>query len=127
MRESVTTRIVTEVREPNPYVTAATDAAGLVAAVGDHAKLGAATAVISLANDHSAQNIGLTAAGLVPELSVPSAFIGAEADVLGYTAQKVGEGMINTIPGQTMPDGYGHTIPNPAFQEQNICQDLGCN
>jgi len=109
---------------PNPYVTAATDVAGIVAAVSDNAKLGAATAVISLANDHSAQNIMLTGAGFVPELSVPSAFIGAEADLLGFVAQDVMEGMINAIPGEKMSDGNGQLIPNPGLMDE--CDVVGC-
>jgi RHS repeat-associated protein len=101
--------------EPNPYVTAGTDLGGLFAAVGDHAKLGIPIAAISLANDHSPQNIGLTVAGAVPELSFPTAFIGAEADLLNFEVQTVGEGMIEAAPGKTMDDGYGHTIPNPGM------------
>ena len=115
MRESVTHSIL----------TAGTDVAGVVAAVGDHTKLGAATAVISLANDHSAQNIGLTGAGLFPELSVPTAFIGAEADLLNFEVQTAGEGMIKAIPGKTMDDGTGkgQQVTNPA--EMNPCAAFG--
>jgi hypothetical protein len=123
MRESVT-HTIELASEPTPYVKAATDAAGIVAAVSDNAKLGAATAVISLANDHGVQNIMLTGAGFVPDLSVPSAFIGAEADLLGFVAQDVMEGMINAIPGEKMDDGNGHLIPNPGLM--NECDGVGC-
>jgi hypothetical protein len=56
----------------------------------------------------------MTAASFLPEAGMPVAFIGVEADLLNFEVQTAGEGMIQGIPGDTMNDGYGHTIPNPA-------------
>jgi RHS repeat-associated protein len=114
--------------EPIGYVTAGTDAAGVVAALSDYGKLGAASAVISLANDRSPQNIILTGAGFLPELSVPSSVIGAESDLLNFEVQTVGKGMINAIPADKIPDGNGHLIDSPnATAATNMCEALGGN
>jgi hypothetical protein len=56
---------------------------------------------------------------LFPELSFPTAFIGAEADLLNFEVQTVGKGMIRTIPANTMDDGNGDTIPNPATMDEH--------
>jgi RHS repeat-associated protein len=107
----------------SPYITAATDVAGIVTAVGGYARLGAANTIISLANDFSLRNIMVTGPGLFPELSVPSAFIGAEADLLNLEVQIVMEGMIEATPGATMDNGYGGQVATPA--EMDMCAGLG--
>jgi RHS repeat-associated protein len=117
--------------EPNPYITFGTDAVGLVAPFAGKTGevLGPAGALLSIRNDPNPTNVFLNVAPFLMEetAGAPLAFVGAEGDVLGVTAQHVLNGMIEAMPGERTVDGNGHTIPNPAFQEQNICQDLGCN
>jgi RHS repeat-associated protein len=128
MHESVITKIFPA--EPNSTMTAVTDVAGLFAAVaGKTGKVvGPAASILSVANNRDPINIAMNGIPFfVEDAAFPLAFVGAEADVLGHTAQAVGNGMIDTIPGKTMDDGNGTAIANPAFNEQNICQDLGCN
>ena len=105
----------------DPKVTTVTDVSGIVAEVGDLPLLSRATAIISVVNDPSATNIGLTGAGLFPALSFPMAFIGAEADLLNWEVQTVGEGMIETIPADTMDNGNGQTVDTP----QEMCDKHG--
>jgi hypothetical protein len=108
----------------SPYITTGTDIAGIVAAVGGYARLGLATAAVSLWNDPSPQNTLITVPGLFStELSLPSALIGAEADLLNFEVQTAGEGMIEATPGNTMDNGNGITIQSP--QGVNECQGLG--
>jgi RHS repeat-associated protein len=102
----------TPVRGPNPYVTAGTDFLGVVAAVGEHEKAGGAIAIISLLNDHSTQNITLTGAGLLPNLNFPTAFIGAEADLLSFSLGHAEEQMIEAIPADTA-NVNGQTVRVP--------------
>jgi hypothetical protein len=132
MREAVTTRILPEeTREPNPYITAGTDVVGLVAPFAGKtgAVIGPAGSLASIMNDPSPMNTFVNVApyAMAEDAALPLALVSTEADVLGYTAGKVTEGMINAIPGEKIDDGNGHTMPNPAFNDQNICQDLaGC-
>ena len=101
------------IHEPSPTVTASTDVAGLILAVGDYAKPGGVIAIISLVNDHGAQNIGMTGAGLFPELGFPMAFVGAEADLLSVEEQHAGEQMIQAIPADTANvNGQTQRIPD---------------
>jgi RHS repeat-associated protein len=99
---------------PNPSVAVGADVVGLASALSRKTPLGVVSAGVSLANDHSAPNVAMTAASFLPEAGMPVAFIGVEADLLNFEVQTAGEGMIQGIPGDTMNDGYGHTIPNPA-------------
>lgn len=64
---------------------------------------------------------------VVEDAAAPLAFVGGEADLLTFTAQKVEKGIFNAMPTQKIDDGNGHLIPNPAFNEQNICHDIGCD
>ena len=101
----------------NPYVTAATDVAGLVAPfAGKTGKvLGPVASGVSLANDQSPPNVVVNVFPLFVEgAGWPLAFVGAEADLLGWLAQTVGNQMINTIPGNTIDNGNGYAMPNPA-------------
>jgi RHS repeat-associated protein len=116
MRESVTTRIVTEVREPNAAVTAATDAAGIVAAVKDVKGLGYASAAVSVANDHSTQNITINVLGFIPGLDVPIAINGAFIDAFDYKMHQdtPGHDKSQVIPTNVCEDGA--CIANPDLQ-----------
>jgi RHS repeat-associated protein len=85
---SVTTTIVTDgFDEPDPLVTWITDAAGLAglfAPEGISKPLGVATAVASIRNDPSAQNIFTNLAGFIPGLEGPMAITGAFNDFLEW-------------------------------------------
>jgi RHS repeat-associated protein len=133
MRESVTIRITPAPdveREPNPYVAAGTDALGLIGEATGHSSLGSLGAVISVANDHSAQNVIMTGMGFVPVIGEAAAAVSAVEDV-GYLAaqkfvDKVLTPMFNAAPPQNIEDGNGHLIPNPGLMDD--CQGLdGCN
>jgi hypothetical protein len=105
------------------FVTAVTDVAAVVAAIGDYTKLEGGVAIVSLINDHSIRNILLTGAGLIPRLSLPAALMTANIDLLTFEVQTIGEGMIEAIPGNTMDDGNGLSIPNPG--QMDGCQAAG--
>ena len=112
--------------EPNPAVAAGTDVAGLVTPFAGKAGkvLGPVGSIVSVANDSNPTNVTLNVVPfIVEDTAFPLAFVGAEADLLNFEAQQVGEGMINAIPGSTMDDGYGHTVPNPQTMED--CQIFG--
>lgn len=125
MREVVTIRIFPT--EPNPYVTAGNDALGIVAMSSEKAGrvLGPLSAVISVANDPSPANIGITALGLVPGPDVPITIGTAAWDFSNGAGSLMNQVFTPRTP-ENIDDGNGHLIPNPAFQEQNMCQDLGC-
>lgn len=127
MRESVTTRIVTEARERNPYVAIGTDALGIVGA--RYPKVGYLGSAISVVNDPSATNVAITGAAFIPVVGEAVGAVTAVQDVGQPLAQgfvdHVEAPMFNAAPPQNIPDGNGHLIPQS--QEQNICQDLGCH
>jgi RHS repeat-associated protein len=127
MRESVTTRIVTEVREPNPYVAIGTDALGLVGEATHHASLGRLGAAISIVNDPSATNVAMTGAAFIPVVGEGVGAVAAVQDVATPAAQAfvdhVMTPMFNAAPPQNIEDGNGHLIPNPALMDE--CQAMG--
>ena len=130
MRESVTIRIIPipeAKREPNPYVTAGNDALGVVTFTSEKAGkiLGPVGAVISVVNDPSPTNIVITGAGLIPGPDVPIAIGTIAWDFSNGAASLINQVFTPDTP-EKIEDGSGHMVPNPAFQEQNICQDLGC-
>jgi len=127
MRESVTTRIVTEVREPNPYVAIGTDALGVVGEATHHASLGRLGAAISIVNDPSATNVAMTGAAFIPVVGEGVGAVAAVQDVATPVAQgfvdHVMTPMFNAAPPQNIEDGNGHLIPNPALMDE--CQAMG--
>ncbi|WP_420239028.1 hypothetical protein ACOBR2_05415 [Telmatobacter bradus] len=120
MRESVTTRILPA--EPNGYVTAATNAAGLIApAAGKAGKvLGPVGSIINFANDPSPKSAVMNGLPfLVPETGVPLAIYGAAEDGSGFVANHVIIPVFTPDASQarTIDDGNGHSIPNPAMMD----------
>jgi RHS repeat-associated protein len=111
-------------REPNPAVTAATDVAGIVAAVSPKVGgvLGPATAIASVLNNPSLPNIGLNAVGLIPELSLPTAIIGAEADLATYVEGRI----LQAAPVDFVNNGEGTLIHDPTTEDRCIAFG-GCN
>jgi RHS repeat-associated protein len=115
------------VDEKPDAVAGVTDAAGLVFTVTDQKKLGYLNTGISLFNDHGPQNIIFTTIPIVAKgADVPVGIFSLELDIFNLEAQTVMNGMFQAMPPDNIPDGNGHLVPNPAFNEQNICQDLGC-
>lgn len=130
MRESVTTRMVTQgVREPNPYVAIGTDVLGIAGEATHHASLGRVGAAISVANDPSATNLVMTGGAFVPVLGEGIGAVAAVQDVAAPVARgfvdHVMTPMFNAAPPQNIEDGNGHLIPNPALMDE--CQAMGCS
>jgi hypothetical protein len=121
MRESVTMTIEPESEsEPNPYVAVGTDALGVVGAATDHPGLGYVGSAISLKNDLSAPNLVMTGMSFVPFVGEAVGAVTAVQDV-GMLAGKwitnnVMSPTINAIPGNTMDNGNGISIPTPEAQ-----------
>ncbi len=117
------------IREPNPYVAIGTDALGIVGT--RYPIVGYLGSAISVRNDPSATNVAITGAAFVPVVGEAVGAVAVVQDVATPVAQgfvdHVMTPMFNAAPPQNIEDGNGHLIPNPAFQEQNICQDLGCH
>jgi len=110
MREVVTTRIV----------SGSTDVLGVVATVTDNAKLGAASAAISVLTDPSPSNIAINVLGLIPGPDVPISFGTAAYD----GSQIAGQVMTDVFTpdasqGDYINNGNGLTIPNPDRFDQN--------
>jgi len=114
MRESVTVSILPA--EPIPGITALTDAAGVISTATKNTPLGVVSAVGSVANDHSAQNVTTNAVGLIPGLGWQTGIMGAFIDFFDY-------GIHNSHPG---PQKVGDpTAPNE-LQPTLPSQDGGC-
>jgi RHS repeat-associated protein len=109
----------------NPYVTFATDAADIFAAITDRTPLGVASAAWSSWNNPSTFNITKEAIGLipVPEVAVPISFLTIDADILNLEIQIAGEGMIEAIPADTIDNGNGLLVPSPSAADP--CQWFG--
>lgn len=120
MRESVTMTIKPgSESEPNGYVTAATDAAGIagLAASEKVAKpLGRVGAAASILNDPSPKNIMTNVLGLLPGFDGPMAITGAFNDFLDW-------GVNNSTPG---PQKVGDPTMPQQLQPGLPAQDGGC-
>jgi len=83
--------------EPNGYVTAATDIAGVAALGSEKAAkvLGPVGAAVSAVNDPSPYNLTVTGLGFVPRVAEPVGFISAEWDYLNWEFQTWFDGAIN--------------------------------
>jgi len=106
-----------EPHEPNGYVTAATDAAGLggLAASEKVAKpLGRLGAAASILNDPSPKNITTNVLGLLPGFDGPMAITGAFNDFLDWG--------INNGTGRVSPKAYDNDQLRPTLPTQ----DGGC-
>jgi RHS repeat-associated protein len=115
MRESVTVRILPA--GPIPGITALTDAAGLISTATKNTPLGVASAVGSVANDHSAQNVTTNAVGLIPGLGWQTGIMGAFIDFFDY-------GIHNSTPG---PQKVGGDPTGPGELQPTLpTQDGGC-
>lgn len=115
-------------REPIGPVTAFADVAGVAAAVASNGKVGFLSAALSVANDpHDPVNVTMNVAPYaLPEAAgLPLAFLGAETDLLNAEAKIIMTGMLEAIPGDTMDNGNGVTIPSP--DAMNVCESLGGN
>jgi RHS repeat-associated protein len=118
---TVTTTETYSIHEPNPSVTAATDAAGIAGlAAGEKVArvLGPVNAGVSIYNDPSKLNIAINVLGLIRGSDAPMAITGAFIDFLDY-------GINNSNPG-----GPGKAGPdNPEYQQLTPRlppQDGGC-
>jgi RHS repeat-associated protein len=105
--------------EPNPVVTGVADVLGVVSAVGANRSLGAASTAISVANDHSPQNIVVNVLGLLPGPDVPIAFGSAAYDGSQFVTNQILAPVFNAAPTQNINVDVGNgnllTIPNPAL------------
>lgn len=114
-----------EASEPNPYVSLGLDAFGAAAAVTGHDVIGDATGVASAYHDPSLVGLVLTGGSMIPVVGdafVPISIVydaGSLAD--GVIQNNVMAPMINAIPGNTMDNGQGYSIPTPEKQ----CEDAG--
>jgi len=111
--------------EPNPYVAVGTDALGVAGAATGHPGLGRVGAAISVTNDPSVPNLVMTGMSFVPVVGEAVGAVTAVQDV-GLLAGKwitnnVMAPMINAIPGNTMDNGNGISIPTP----EKACEDSG--
>jgi hypothetical protein len=123
MRESVTMSIVPgseQEAEPNGYVTAAADALSVAGAATGHASLGRVGAAMSVGNDHGVQNLVMTGASFVPVVGEAVGAVGIVYDVGDFAGHWITNNimspMINAIPGNTMDNGNGISIPTPEAQ-----------
>jgi RHS repeat-associated protein len=105
----------------NPFVTGVADGLGVLAVVGDSGKLGAASAIISLANDHSPENLIMTGVGLIPGPDVPIAIGTAAYDGSQFITNQILAPVFNAAPTQNINVDVGNgnllTIPNPALDD----------
>jgi len=121
MRESVTMTIEPgSESEPNPYVAVGTDALGIAGAAAGHPTAGYVGSAISVKNDPSVPNLVMTGMSFVPVVGEAVGAVTAVQDV-GLLAGKwitnnVMAPMINAIPGNTMDNGNGISIPTPEAQ-----------
>lgn len=121
MRESVTMTIEPgSESEPNPYVAVGTDALGIAGAATGHPTAGYVGSAISVKNDPSVPNLVMTGMSFVPVVGEAVGAVTAVQDV-GLLAGKwitnnVMAPMINAIPGNTMDNGNGISIPTPEAQ-----------
>jgi RHS repeat-associated protein len=83
--------------EPNGYVTAGTDIAGVAALGSEKAAkvLGPVGAAVSAVNDPSPYNLTITGLGFVPYVAEPVGFISAEADYLNWEFKTFVDGAVN--------------------------------
>jgi RHS repeat-associated protein len=112
---TVTTTETYSIHEPNPSVTAATDAAGLVAAATKSTPLGVLSAAASVTNDQSKQNVTINMIGLVPGFDAPMAITGAFNDFFDYGINN-SNGRIDmgaSVVPTTVYDEEGNGMPNP--------------
>jgi RHS repeat-associated protein len=121
MRESVTMTIEPgSESEPNPYIAVGTDALGVAGAATGHPGLGYAGSAISVENDPSVPNLVMTGASFVPVVGEAVGAVTAVQDVgllVGkWITNNVMAPMINSIPGNTMDNGNGISIPTPEAQ-----------
>jgi RHS repeat-associated protein len=104
--------------EPNSYVTMGLDAAGIGATLSGHAYLAGGIAAGSSIYNPDPMNLGLNGMSLVPgivgEAAMPLTVVNDVGGLAGgVITNNVMAPMLMSIPGNTMNDGYGHTIPTP--------------
>jgi hypothetical protein len=108
-----------EVREPNPAVTAATDAAGLLGiaapAMSKKFGLGYATAIVSSSNDPTPQNITFNLLGLFDGFDAPFAITSVFNDFFDYGAHNSNGavGDKSDVAPTRIYDDQGNSMPNP--------------
>jgi RHS repeat-associated protein len=114
-----TSEIITGVHEPNPAITAATDAAGLLGIVAPETSkkvgLGYVGAIASSYNDPTASNITFNVLGLIDGFDGPLAITSAFNDFFDYGAHnsngRVGDK--SDVQPTTIYDDQGNSMPNP--------------
>jgi RHS repeat-associated protein len=106
-KETVTTSETYSIHEPNPYVTAATDTAGLAGLFAGEkvAKpLGRLGAAASMINDPKPTNILTNVLGLFPPFEGPMAIIGPFNDFLDWGANNSSPGPAKVYDGSMRPE-----------------------
>jgi RHS repeat-associated protein len=104
--------------EPNSYVTLGLDAAGIGATLTGHAYAAGGIAAGSSIYNPDPMNLGLNGMSLVPgalgEAAMPLTVVNDAGGLAGgVITNNVMAPMLMSIPGNTMNDGYGHTVPTP--------------
>jgi hypothetical protein len=104
--------------EANSYVTLGLDAAGIGATLTGHAYAAGGIAAGSSIYNPDPMNLGLNGMSLVPgalgEAAMPLTVVNDAGGLAGgVITNNVMAPMVMSIPGNTMNDGYGHTVPTP--------------
>lgn len=104
--------------EPNSYVTLGLDAAGIGATLTGHAYAAGGIAAGSSIYNPAPKNLGLNGMSLVPgtlgEAAMPLTVVNDAGGLAGgVITNNIMAPILMSIPGDTMNDVYGHTVPTP--------------
>lgn len=114
--------------EPNSYITLGLDAAGIGATLTGHAYAEGGIAAGSSIYNPDPMNLGLNGMSLVPgvgEAAMPLTVVNDVGGLAGgVITNNVMAPMLEAIPGNTMVNGNGISIPNPAAMDGSELIDL---